>query len=109
MATASADVIAAESGPDGAKLITFGAMVMGMFMAVLDIQIVASSIGQIQAGLAASPDEISWVQSSYLIAEVLMIPLAGFFQRTFSIRYMFAFAAIGFALASLLCAQALSR
>jgi MFS transporter, DHA2 family, multidrug resistance protein len=55
----------------------FMAMVVGMFMAVLDIQIVSASISDIQAGLAASPDEASWVQTSYLIAEIVMIPLSG--------------------------------
>ena len=56
----------------------FLVMVFGMFMAILDIQIVSSSISEIQAGLSASADEISWVQTSYLIAEVIMIPLSGF-------------------------------
>ena len=55
----------------------FIAMVFGMFMAILDIQIVSASLADIQAGLSASADEISWVQTSYLIAEVIMIPLVG--------------------------------
>ena len=42
----------------------FMAMVLGMFMAILDIQIVSASISDIQAGLAASPDEASWVQTT---------------------------------------------
>ena len=42
----------------------------GMFMAILDIQIVSASLAEIQAGLAASADEITWVQTAYLIAEV---------------------------------------
>ena len=53
----------------------FAAMIFGNFMAILDIQIVASSLNQIQAGLAASADELTWVQTSYLIAEVVAIPL----------------------------------
>ena len=56
-------------------------MVFGMFMAILDIQIVSASLSQIQAGLSASPDEVTWVQTSYLIAEVVMIPLSGFLSR----------------------------
>src|SRR5271154_2074026 len=62
------------------------AMVFGMFMALLDIQIVTSSLTQIQGGLSASPDEISWVQTSYLIAEVIMIPLSGTLSRLMSTR-----------------------
>src|SRR5215469_14043218 len=53
------------------------AMVVGLFMAIMDVQIVTSSLTQIQGGLSASPDEISWVQTSYLIADVIMVPLSG--------------------------------
>ena len=56
-------------------------MVFGMFMAILDIQIVSASLTEIQAGLAACADEITWVQTAYLIAEVVMIPLSGFLSR----------------------------
>jgi len=48
-------------------------MVLGMFMAILDIQIVSASLTEIQAGLSASSSEVSWVQTSYLIAEVIAI------------------------------------
>lgn len=84
----------------------FMAMVVGMFMAILDIQIVASSLTQIQAGLSASPDEIIWVQSAYLIAEVIMIPLSGWLSRAFSTRVLFTVSCVGFTLMSLGCALA---
>ncbi|MGA8079106.1 MAG: MFS transporter, partial [Xanthobacteraceae bacterium] len=58
------------------RLIAFVAMCFGMFMAFLDIQIVSSSLNDIQAGLSASADEIPWVQTAYLIAEVVAIPLS---------------------------------
>jgi DHA2 family multidrug resistance protein len=82
----------------------FFVMVVGMFMAILDIQIVSSSLNEIQAGLAASADEISWVQTSYLIAEVVMIPLSGYLSRAFSTRYIFTLSAAGFTISSVLCA-----
>lgn len=81
----------------------FGAMVFGNFMAILDIQIVASSLNEIQAGLGASQSEIAWVQTAYLIAEVIAIPLSGFLSRLFSTRVYFSACAVGFSLASLLC------
>jgi MFS transporter, DHA2 family, multidrug resistance protein len=90
------------------RLIAFFALVFGMFMAILDIQIVSSSLGEIQAGLSAAPDEISWVQTSYLIAEVIMIPLSGFLSRALSTRVLFTVSAAGFTLASLMCATATS-
>ncbi len=88
------------------QFIGFLLMAFGMFMAILDIQIVSASLSQIQAGLAASADEISWVQTSYLVAEVVMIPLSGFLARALSTRWLFVLSAGGFTLASLLCSTA---
>ena len=78
-------------------------MCFGMFMAFLDIQVVSASLSEIQAGLAASSDEITWVQTSYLMAEVVAIPLSGFLARALGTRIMFATAAAGFTIASLMC------
>ncbi|CAK0762907.1 Colistin resistance protein EmrB [Azospirillaceae bacterium] len=88
------------------EFIGFMMMVVGMFMAILDIQIVSSSLAEIQAGLSASSDEISWVQTSYLIAEVIMIPLSGFLSRLLSTRILFVASAAGFTLMSFGCAFA---
>src|SRR5580698_5866113 len=85
------------------RLIAFLAMCFGMFMAFLDIQIVSSSLAEIQAGLSASADEIPWVQTSYLIAEVIAIPLSGFLSRALGTRILFALSAAGFTLASIMC------
>ena len=85
-------------------LIAFLFMVFGMFMAILDIQIVSSSLAEIQAGISASADEIPWVQTSYLIAEVVMIPLSGTLSRIFSTRWLFVAAAASFTVMSLMCA-----
>src|SRR6516225_3074892 len=70
-------------------LVAFIAMVFGMFMAILDIQIVSASLTEIQAGLSASADEIPWVQTAYLIAEVVMIPLSGYLSRALGTRILF--------------------
>jgi len=83
-------------------------MVFGMFMSILDIQIVSASLSDIQAGLSASSTEVSWVQTAYLIAEVIAIPLSGFLSRAFGTRNLFAISAAGFTFASLLCGFATS-
>src|SRR6202045_1172322 len=88
---------------DPRRLLAFLAMSFGMFMAFLDIQVVSASLTEIQAGLAASRDEISWVQTAYLIAEVVAIPLSGFLSRVLGTRIMFAASAAGFTVASLMC------
>src|SRR5271165_6966205 len=85
------------------RVIAFLTMCFGMFMAILDIQVVSASLNEIQAGLAASADEISWVQTAYLIAEVIAIPLSGFLSRALGTRWMFAGSAAGFTFASLMC------
>ena len=108
MATATATAIPApaEEAIDKRKLIAFLAMVFGMFMAILDIQVVSASLPQIQAGLGASGDEIPWVQTAYLVAEVVMIPLSGFLSRAFSTRWTFAVSCAGFTVMSFMCGTA---
>src|SRR5437660_10474231 len=85
------------------RLFAFLIMVFGMFMSILDIQIVSASLSEIQAGLSASSSEISWVQTAYLIAEVIAIPLSGFLSRAFGTRLLFAISASGFTIASFFC------
>jgi DHA2 family multidrug resistance protein len=85
------------------RLIAFLIMVFGMFMSILDIQIVSASLSEIQAGLSASSNEVSWVQTAYLIAEVIAIPLSGFLSRALGTRMLFAISAGGFTIASLMC------
>ena len=82
----------------------FLAMCLGMFMAILDIQIVASSLPEIQAAFDIPLDRLGWVQTAYLIAEVVAIPLTARLTRLLSLRGLFVSAVTGFALASLGCA-----
>src|SRR5262245_42876322 len=96
----------AQPAVTGRQWAGFMAMVVGMFMAILDIQIVSSSIREIQAGLSASADEITWVQTAYLIAEVIMIPFSGYLSRLLSTRILFVVSAVGFTLMSIGCALA---
>src|SRR6516164_6103665 len=95
--------IRSEDRIDPRRLFAFMAMCFGMFMALLDIQIVSASLNDIQAGLAASGDEIPWVQTAYLIAEVVAIPLSGLMSRALGTRTLFAVSAAGFTFASFMC------
>src|SRR3982074_544058 len=90
------------------RLFAFLIMVFGMFMSILDIQVVSASLTDIQAVLSASSTEVSWVQTSYLIAEVIAIPLSGFLSRALGTRLLFAISAAGFTIASFLCGFASS-
>ena len=79
-------------------------MCLGMFMAILDVQIVATSIPTIQSALVVAPDQMSWVQTAYLIAEVIAIPLTGFLTRALTMRWLFVGAISLFTAASIGCA-----
>jgi MFS transporter, DHA2 family, multidrug resistance protein len=94
--------------PESRKLLIFLLMALGQFMALLDIQIVASSVAEISAGLAAAPDEASWIQTAYLMAEIVMIPLSGVLSRAFSTRWLFTASAAAFTLTSIGCGLATS-
>ena len=79
-------------------------MCLGMFMAILDIQIVLTSLAVIQDALKIGADRMSWIQTAYLIAEVIAIPLTGLLTRICSLRWLFAGAIFCFTLASIGCA-----
>src|SRR6195256_2122721 len=82
----------------------YGLMCLGMFMAILDIQVVATSLPTIQSALKISPDEMSWIQTAYLIAEIIAIPLAGWLMRALTLRWLFVIAIFVFTLTSGGCA-----
>jgi len=95
----------AQPAPPIAAWVGFGAMCIGMFMAILDIQIVATSLPSIQQALAIRPDQMSWIQTSYLIAEVVAIPLTGWLTRVLSLRGLFVIFTALFVIASASCAS----
>jgi MFS transporter, DHA2 family, multidrug resistance protein len=82
----------------------FAAMALGMFMAILDIQIVATSLPAISSALRISPDHMSWIQTAYLISEVISIPLTAWLTRALTFRLLFMLAIGGFTVASVGCA-----
>ncbi|HEX4183242.1 MAG TPA: DHA2 family efflux MFS transporter permease subunit [Caulobacteraceae bacterium] len=103
---AAAEPVAPGALPDRLKYLIFAVMAFGQFMALIDIQIVAASLNDVQAGLSAGPDEISWVQTGYLMAELVMIPFSAFLAQALSTRWLFALSAGLFTLASALCGMA---
>ena len=90
--------------PSWATWCGFVLMCLGMFMAILDIQVVATSLPAIQDALAISRDAMSWIQTAYLIAEIIAIPLTGWLTRVLTLRWLFVSAISLFTLASIGCA-----
>ena len=93
-------------GISAKDLVAFSALIVGTFLAVVDIQIVASSIGTLSASLGATIEEVAWVQSAYLTAEIIVIPLTAWLTKTFSTRNVVLAAVIGFTVTSIACACA---
>jgi MFS transporter, DHA2 family, multidrug resistance protein len=106
MRSTAATAISPADMPLGEKVLAFSIMCIGFFIALLDIQIVSASLQDIAGGLSAGPDEVAWVQTSYLIAEIVVIPLSGWLSRVMSTRWLFAASAAGFTLTSLACGWA---
>jgi DHA2 family multidrug resistance protein len=83
----------------------FMLMCLGMFMAILDIQIVATSLPTIAVALGIGAARMSWVQTAYLTAEIVAIPLTGYLTRLMGMRWLFVTAVSVFTLASGGCAS----
>src|SRR6476661_812064 len=79
---------------------------LGAFMAVLNIQIVNASLADIQGAIGAGIDDGGWISTSYLIAEIVVIPLSGWLAQVFSIRIYLLTNAVLFLLLSVACAFA---
>jgi DHA2 family multidrug resistance protein len=79
---------------------------LGAFMAVLNIQIVNASLADIQGAIGAGIDDGGWISTSYLIAEIVVIPLSGWLAQAFSIRVYLLTNAVLFLLFSAACALA---
>lgn len=82
-----------------------GAMA-GAFMALMDVQITNSSLEQIEGALGATLDEGSWISTSYLTAEIVVIPMTGWLSQVFSIRWYLIVNSLLFLFFSLCCGWA---
>jgi MFS transporter, DHA2 family, multidrug resistance protein len=101
----SAAALAAPAIPAKTWIAVIGAT-LGAFMAVLNIQIVNASLADIQGAIGAGIDDGGWISTSYLIAEIVVIPLSGWLAQVFSVRiYLLTNAAL-FLLLSVACAFA---
>jgi DHA2 family multidrug resistance protein len=83
-------------------------VLLGCFMAVLNIIVTNSSLRDIAGTLAASSDEVSWVPTAYLVAEIVVIPLTAWLSAAFSLRNYLLVNSVLFVLFSVCCGQARS-
>jgi MFS transporter, DHA2 family, multidrug resistance protein len=101
----SAKTVSAKTVSAKTWIAVFGAT-LGAFMAVLNIQIVNASLADIQGAIGAGIDDGGWISTSYLIAEIVVIPLSGWLAQVFSIRLYLLTNAVLFLTLSIACAFA---
>ena len=76
---------------------------VGSLMATLDSSIVSAALPTIQGEIGASANEGTWISTAYLVAEIVMIPLAGFFDKLLGLRLFLIICTIGFVVSSVVC------
>src|SRR5215468_10126641 len=86
--------------------IAVSAGMIGAFMAILNIQITNASLLDIEGGIGTGVDNGAWISTSYLIGEIVVIPLTSYFSRVFSFRIYILASTFLFALFSMACAFA---
>src|SRR5687767_8933822 len=88
-------------------MIMLGSM-MATFMMVLDTTIANVALPHMQTSLAATPETVTWVLTSYIVASAISMPLTGWLSDRIGRKQLFLLAIIGFTAASALCALATS-
>jgi DHA2 family multidrug resistance protein len=78
-------------------------------MVILDMTVVNVSLPYMMGALGATPDQITWVLTSYIVAEGVVIPISGFLAERFGRKRVILVSVAGFVAASMLCGQAESR
>ncbi|MBV8334214.1 MAG: DHA2 family efflux MFS transporter permease subunit [Alphaproteobacteria bacterium] len=79
---------------------------LAAFMEVLDVSIVNVSLQHVAGSLAATPDEATWVLTSYLVTNAIVLPISGWLSQTLGRKRYFLGCIIGFTITSLLCGLA---
>src|SRR5258705_11742584 len=97
-----------EGNVQGSKVGITIAVMCAALMSVLDISIVNVALSDIRASFGTPLDQIGWVSTGYMMANIVVIPMTGWFQRRFGVRRYFTASIIPFTLASALCGIACS-
>src|SRR6202140_4876099 len=82
------------------------AVMFGTFMEVLDTTVVNVSLPHIAGSLSASVDEATWVLTSYLVANAIILPITGWLASQFGRKRLLMMSVVGFTISSFLCGLA---
>ncbi|MDE0946806.1 MAG: DHA2 family efflux MFS transporter permease subunit, partial [Sphingobium sp.] len=83
-------------------------LALSNFMVVLDLTIANVSVPHIAGNLGITPDQGTWIITSYAVAEAICVPLTGWLAQRFGVVKMFIWAMIGFGIFSVLCGLSMS-
>src|SRR5262249_15375753 len=90
----------------GSKALITATVMLAALMAVIDISIVNVALSDIRASFGTPLDQIAWVSTGYMMANIVVIPMTGWLQRKFGYRRYFATSILIFTSASALCGLA---
>ena len=88
------------------RVLTSVAVLLAVLMVILDMTVVNVALPHMMGALGATPDQITWVITSYIVAEAVVIPTSGFLAARFGRKPVIVVSVIGFVIASMLCGQA---
>ncbi|MGD8278568.1 MAG: DHA2 family efflux MFS transporter permease subunit [Gemmatimonadota bacterium] len=90
------------------KWVVAGTVLTGTIMAVLDASIINVALPSMRGTLGATVEEITWVVTGYILAQVIVMPITGMLAQRFGRRNLFLFSLLTFTVASMLCGLARS-
>jgi MFS transporter, DHA2 family, multidrug resistance protein len=102
---ASDEVADQASLPLTDRLMTSLAVLLAVLMVILDMTVVNVALPDMMGALGATPDQITWVMTSYIVAEAIVIPMSGFLAERFGRKRVLIVSVAGFVVASMLCGQ----
>lgn len=108
MSSASISLPASGAQPSTNKWAVAVAVATGALLEVIDTSIVNVALTDIQASVGATLSQVSWVVSSYAVANVIVLPMSAWLGQRFGKKRYFVFSLIGFTIASMLCGMATS-
>ena len=97
---------ASRERPAVSPWIIAATVMLATFMEVLDTSIAAVALPHIAGSLSATTDEATWVLTSYLVANAIVLPMTGWLSAAFGRKHFLAACVLGFTAASFLCGSA---
>ncbi len=106
MATSALTATSSDSHPQINPWLIGGAVMLGTFMEVLDTTVVNVALPHVAGNLSATTDEATWVLTSYLVANAIILPMTGWLANHFGRKRILLLSVLGFTLSSLACGLA---